>query len=390
MLYHLKGDFKKSNEMLTAAEYAIEELYTKSISKGATSLLLNDNALDYSGADYEDVYLNVFKSLNYVEMNQFDNAFVEIRRINNKLSALEDKYNKMAEEYNKSKDAKKEFKPAKNQFNNSALGRYISMVMYRAEGKDDGAAIDLNKIKEAWQSQSQLYDFPMPNFDAYLNATKKAKVTAVSFIGKAPQLFARVLTIHTFKDAVGIYQSDGKNEKEIDLIAWPEMTSGYHFKFSLPYMEKSGSAVGKIKIEIGDKTSFELSKLESIENAAEDTYKLHVTMTYLKTIIRTVTKGILNEKANKELDKQTGGGFLGELTRIATSALVDASENADVRISRYFPAQAFVGEVEVEPGEYAVKINYYSKNGSLMYVEDLGRKTISTNALNFVHSVYLK
>ncbi|HEQ71201.1 MAG TPA: hypothetical protein ENN69_01830, partial [Spirochaetia bacterium] len=68
MLAHYSGDYEKSNEYLTRAEYAIEELYTASISKAAASLLLNDNALDYSGEDYEDIYLNVFKALNYLHL----------------------------------------------------------------------------------------------------------------------------------------------------------------------------------------------------------------------------------------------------------------------------------------------------------------------------------
>ncbi|HDR04815.1 MAG TPA: hypothetical protein ENN84_06165, partial [Candidatus Marinimicrobia bacterium] len=62
MLHHYAGNFEKSNEFLQKAEYAIEELFTASISKIATSLLLNDNALDYSGEDYEDIYLNIFKA----------------------------------------------------------------------------------------------------------------------------------------------------------------------------------------------------------------------------------------------------------------------------------------------------------------------------------------
>ena len=40
---------------LQKADFAIEELFTTSISKGAASMLLNDNALDYSGEDYENL-----------------------------------------------------------------------------------------------------------------------------------------------------------------------------------------------------------------------------------------------------------------------------------------------------------------------------------------------
>ncbi len=389
MLNHYQPNPIKSNESLTQAEDAIEELYTKSISKAAASLLLNDNILDYSGEDYENVYLNVFKALNYVQLNQFDPAFVEVRRINNKLSALGDKYEKIAEEYNKSDEAKAKFTVAKNQFNNSALGRYLSMLMYRADGKYDDARIDLEEIDRAWASQSQLYNFPKPDFSNALVKTGKIKLNVISFVGKAPQLFAKNLTIHTFKDAVAIYISDGKKEKELDVITWPKMTSGYHFKFSLPYMEKQGTKVARVSVELNGRSVSQLQMIESLENAAEDTYKLKEGITYLKTIIRTVTKGILNEKANKELDKKTGGGLFGELTRLATSAVVDASENADLRLARYFPARALVGETDVEPGSYHLSIKYYDANGQLLFIDDRGQVSVAAGGLNLFHSAFL-
>lgn len=390
MLYHYDRNASKSNALLTSAEDAIDELYTSSISKGAASLLLNDNVMDYDGEDYENVYLNVFKAMNYLDQGMFDAAFVEVRRINIKLSELKEKYNKIAEEYNKSDDAKKKFTVGDNKFNNSALGRYLSMLMYRAEGKVDDARIDLREIDQAWQSQGQLYNFPKPDLSKYLEPSLKARINVVTFVGKAPQLFARNLTIHTFKDAVAIYQSDGKKEKELDVIPWPEMTSGYHFKFSLPYMEKQGTSVARATLELNGMPVADLQTIESLENAAADTYKLKEGMTYLKTIIRTVTKGILNEKANKELDKKTGGGLFGELTRIATSALVDASENADLRIARYFPAKAMVGEAEVEPGTYLAVIKYYGANGQLLYADEKGQMTVNADGLHLVQSAYLK
>jgi len=389
LLYHYNRNTQKSNQLLSSAEDAIDELYTTSISKGAASLLLNDNVMDYDGEDYENVYLNVFKALNFLNENQFDPAFVEVRRLNNKLSQLKDKYEKIAEEYNKSDDAKKKFTVAQNKFNNSALGRYLSMLMYRADGKLDDARIDLEEIDKGWNSQAQLYNFPKPDFSKCLQLSEKARVNFVGFVGKAPQLFARNLTIHTFKDAVAIYQSDGKEEKELDVIPWKDMTSGYHFKFSLPYMEKKGTKVARVGVELNGSQVTQLETIESLENAAEDTYKLKEGMVYLKTIIRTVTKGILNEKANRELDKKTGGGLFGELTRLATSALVDISENADLRLARYFPARAMVGEAEVEPGTYNVTVNYYGANGQLLHSDNRGQVTISAMGLNLVESAYL-
>ncbi|MDD3806673.1 MAG: hypothetical protein PHE86_01380, partial [Candidatus Marinimicrobia bacterium] len=90
MLHHFAGNYSESNVMLTQAERGIEELYTVSVSKLASSFLLNDNALDYSGEDYEDIYLNVFKALNYAHLGETDASFVELNRMHHKLQQLED------------------------------------------------------------------------------------------------------------------------------------------------------------------------------------------------------------------------------------------------------------------------------------------------------------
>ena len=55
MLYHFQGNWQQSNELLQQAEDAIQELYTKSVTRAAGSMILNYSSLEYSGEDYEDI-----------------------------------------------------------------------------------------------------------------------------------------------------------------------------------------------------------------------------------------------------------------------------------------------------------------------------------------------
>ncbi|RLD53794.1 MAG: hypothetical protein DRJ01_18905, partial [Bacteroidetes bacterium] len=289
MLYHYNREFQKSNEMLTKAENTMDELFTKSISRAATSILLNDNSLEYCGEDYENIYVNIFKALNYLGLDQFDEAFVEIRRIDQKLSVLEDKYKKIAKQYNRSKNKKNNFKTGKSRFQNSALGRYLSLLIYRTENKLDDARIDLNKIKEAWELQSSIYNFRMPDFDNYLTENNKVKIDFISFIGRSPEKKAKTLYIHTEDNLLIIGKtkeiSSSKQElSRLDVINWKGIKKGYHFKFQLPYMIKRSSNIGKVKIFIDDKPELVLQNIESIEEVAFETYKIKEPITYLKTI----------------------------------------------------------------------------------------------------------
>jgi hypothetical protein len=56
LLYHYAEKLTRPTPVLARAELAADELYTKSISRAAASLLLNDNVLEYSGEDYEILY----------------------------------------------------------------------------------------------------------------------------------------------------------------------------------------------------------------------------------------------------------------------------------------------------------------------------------------------
>jgi len=394
MLYHYHKEYSKSNEFLSKAEQAIEELYTKSISKAAVSLLLNDNILDYAGEDYEDIYLNIFKALNYMELDLFDDAFVEIRRINNKLSLLEDKHKNMADQFNLSKDKKKDFKAGKNKFHNSALGRYLSLLLYRAEENMDDARIDKDKIAEAWELQSQIYNFPKIQFDNYLERTNKARIDVLSFIGKSPDKKANTLYIHTEKDLIVIAKTEenprGKQQLEdFNVIPWDGIKEGYHFKFQLPQMSLRSSRVAKVKVVIDDRNAGELKTIESIENVALETYKIKEPIIYLKTITRAIIKGLFAEKRKQEMEAKISNDILGFAARLATDALVDATENADLRISRFFPAKALIKELLVEPGIHHIKIEYYSNNNTLLYSDDLGEKNFKADELNLLESYYL-
>ncbi len=394
MLYHYGRQFEKSNEMLTKAEDAISELYSKSISRAVTSMLLNDNVLEYSGEDYEDIYLNLFKALNYLELNKFDDAFVELRRIDEKLKLLDGKYNKLTNKFNLSKDKKAEFKAGKNKFHNSALARYLSLLLYRVENKWDDVYIDYKKIEEAWNNQSQIYDYTMPNLKKSLKKTKKAKLNIFSFTGRCPDKKAKTLYIHTEKNSIIIGTTDenpqGKTTLEtLNVFPWKDIKKGYHFKFQVPYMKNRDSSVKYVKVKIDNEEVKTLQKIEDISKVAYETYKVKEPITYLKTITRAVIKGLFAEKRKEEMEAKIQNPLLGFAARMATDLVMDATENADLRVSRYFPSIALSGEFLVEPGIHTVKIEYYGLNNTILYVDEKVDVEIVHDKLNLVESFYL-
>lgn len=405
MLHHFAGNYTKSNEQLEKAENLFDELYTKSISKGAASLFLNDNALEYSGEDYENIYTNIFKALNYLHLDNFDGAFVEIRRINNKLSFLDDKYIKISSRMNNSNEKKFTIKRGSNQFHNSALGRYLSLLMYRTEGKLDDARIDKNKIDEAFRLQSHIYSFSKPNISNHLTSKEEAKINIVCFTGKSPIKRENKLLVTTYKGYVRIEGEGDYNYS--DTINLP-VDDGFHIKFSFPTIYKRDSEIDFIKLLVDGK-AYRLDKIEDIGNVATETFKVKEPIIYGKTLTRALAKAfgsavfkkwvkdVAKREAKKQKKKTDDDDMVTFLFEVGTDIMnwavnsaVDATENADLRISHYFPTDCFVKEVDISAGVHNIKIEYYDSYGSLIYCDDKGSVNIVKNKLNLFESFCLK
>jgi hypothetical protein len=134
-----------------------------------------------------------------------------------------------------------------------------------------------------------------------------------------------------------------------------------------------------------------LERIESIQKVAQETFEVRKPLIYLKTITRVVVKGILAERGKEQLQRATADagalGLLGSIAAgIATDVAVDVSEQADLRISRYFPAFAYIGEFEVPEGEHTITIRYYDGLGNRLAEESFGPRMIEGTGLNLVTS----
>lgn len=400
MLYFYDRQYPAAIRQFQEAERLIEEYFTQSVSQVAATFLLNDNAQEYSGEDFEDIYLNVFNAVAFLQQGDVDGAFVEVRRINTKLNLLEDKYQGLAAGYNRSDDSAVAFETGESRFYNSALARYLSLILYRADRDYDGARIDWEEMQEAFARQSNLYDFPVPFDDAVAQRPPEdqARLSVLAFTGAAPVKRAETLYVVTFDNRVEIVTASESDAGELVpdgylAFAYPGVEGGYRFKFQLPRMERRGSQVQRIRVVINGEPVGDLGMLEDIEEVAVDTFTVREPLIFLKTVTRTIVKGIAAERATDEMQEAglNSGSALGLaaglIGSIATDVAVDASEQADLRVSRYFPAFAYAGEWFLEPGSHSVEIEYYGSNG-LIRVEQLGPVEVTRDGLNFVTSFH--
>ncbi len=391
--YHYAEKHDSSNIRLHAAEQAADELYTKSISRAMLSYVLNDNAQEYSGEDYEVLYGNLISALNYIALNRFDNAFVEVKRANEKLNLLELKYLEMARVLQRDQDKdtlgiKINYDVDKVRFNNSAFARYLSMHMYAADGKYDDADIDYHLLHAAFAEQPHIYDFSPPDVKFFAKDKNKVILSVVALAGMAPVKEALQLRLRTDSDLnlVQILYTDPERQGQEYSHIPMKIGDNFYFKFAIPYLLKRPSGISRIRVLVDSVEVGTLQLLEDVGAVADETFKAKRSLIYLKTIARALAKGLIAQKQKEKVDKGNVGGWLAKL---AIDAVADISENADLRCARLLPGQILVGDFEIAPGTYNITIEFYNRIGNLLTTTNYKDYKVLPRGLNMVEAFAL-
>ncbi len=379
MISHFNGNYTQSNESLSHAEKLIEEYYAISITQTINSFLLNDNVADYAGEDFEDIYTNLFMALNYIQLGDTESAFVEIRRFNNKLQLLSIKYAPALEQARLQTEqegfnADTLFSNGQTfdtiEFYDSAFARYVSLLLYRSIGRMDSAQIDKNFIEKAFATQAQLYPFPVPKAieEEFSIPSDKERLNVFAYTGQVP-------------------------EKQEEVIRLPGIVDDTWFKIALPVMTKNPSRIASIHIDATDINgvvqSGKLEVIESVENIAIDTFQQRQGLIYLKALLRSISKTAVNQTVTSAM-QQSDAAEWASVFNLAANLFTEFSEQADVRSSRYFPGQIWIGGLNVEQGLYDVRITCYDRFNNIVMQQTTEKIKVTANNVNLVEAVCLQ
>jgi len=381
MLEYYAGDNKKSSQSLQEAERLIEEAYTKSITAGFMSYILNDNTKDYPGEDFEDIYINIFNALNYYKMGDPDGALVEIRKLsaaNGKLDMLAGKYDykdprsgaSLEELAQKEAAGAEPPKGTKVEFNNCALARYLAILFYLADGNDDGARIEYEQLQMAFLTNRAVYKNPIPRIAAQLNNVPKGKamLNIIAFSGLSPVKEEEII-MYPFP-----------------MFQFPILTTA---NFKLPKMVQRPSKIDRIEVVVNSNNKFNLELLEDMSAVVEETFANRYANIVLKTYLRTIMKYVAVGVAAAEAERRGQNSGLILAGVLAAKIAFDATERADIRMSRYFPGKAYVGGIILDPGTYNVTVNFYSGN-TVIAKEEHSNFIVREKGLNLIDDVSLK
>jgi hypothetical protein len=380
LLEYYAGNYAASSADLQEAERLIEEAYTKSITAGFLSYILNDNIKEYPGEDFEDIYINIFNALNYYKRGNIEGALVEIRKLsttNGKLDMLARKYEYKDPNSGASLEelAQKEAKGAqlpkgkKIEFNNSALARYLSALFYLADNNADGARIEFEQLQRAFLTNKDIYQNPIPKTVEQIRDVPqgKAMLNILCFSGLSPV-----------------------KEEELIKYFFPLFRNPalYISNFKLPKMVRRPSKINRIEVVIDENEKVNLELLENISAVVEETFAIRYANIVMKTYIRTLLKYLTVDIASAEIERRQDG-LTALAAALAAKVAFEATESADTRMSRYLPGKAYIGGIILDPGTYNIAVNFYSGNTIISRVEH-NDFIVREKGLNLIDAVSLK
>ena len=139
------NNYQQSNRHFLQADRIIED-YIKHYGLEALALITNPNVKPYRPEDFEAVMLHYYTALNYIKMQDYEDALVECRRINLRLQALNDQY-----------------KDHKNRYQRDAFAHNLMGMIYEAVGDYNNAFIAYrNALKVYEQDYRQYFSMEVP------------------------------------------------------------------------------------------------------------------------------------------------------------------------------------------------------------------------------------
>lgn len=368
------GNYKSSNQYFHGADTLIEDMVKNPVNE-FFSLLVNPNVKPYEPEDFEKVFVNYFKALNYLQLGNYDDALVECRRITNLLYQLNDKY-----------------KEKKNRYSDDAFAQMLIGLIYDATG-------DYNNAFIAYRNSLKVYDSVYTrNFG--LSAPLQLKKDLLRTAHKSG-LYSEV---RWFEDQFGIKyvpeKEDGgdviflwqngfgpvKTEWSINFTQLPGSNGfvvfandelGISFPFFIgdrPDNEKS--ALSNLKFVrvafpkyverqpfytsgkvLNDGNSYELSIVQDVNSIAFKTLNDRMLREMGNALLRFATKQAMEEITRKQ--NQDAGAVIGLINMI--------TEQADTRNWQTLPFSVSYARIHLNEGMQQLKLETSNPQASNQY-----------------------
>jgi hypothetical protein len=371
MALHLAKQYKESNELVSKADDKIEALYTQSVSANVGAFMTNDNVLPYEGEEFEKVLIHVIGSLNYTGLKDKEGALVEARRVEEKLSQLNDRILKGA------KDEKDEAAKQRAQYSEDAFIRWFIGAMYETEADMQSlndALIAYKKALDAYEkSYTPKYKTPTPNLlvqDYYRVATALSFNEDIAMLKKKfPNVPVKTAAETKDKGEVVLIHMNGEAPYKIEKT-WEAVADNKVIKVAYPQYALKPKQIAYATVSVSGSEA-RSETFEDVAAIAVQSLADRMGRVKGKMVGRAIAKFIAAKAAEVATAKASGSGGLGALIGAGASIAGAATEKADIRSWLLLPASIDVAKAYVPAGKHTVTVTFHSAGGGVVRTETI-------------------
>ena len=360
----MEGKFKESNEYFEKADLFIED-YKKKAGEQVSALLLNPNMTTYPGEDHEILMINYYKAINYLQLQDYDNALVEARRMDLRLQALSDKYT------------------SERKYQKDAFIHLLMGIIYDASGEYNNAFIAYRNAYEIYiKEYAEMFKFKLPEQLKY-DLVRTADLSGISnerdrykkefeiTYQRPPQDQSQLVILWNnglgpIKDEWGInfaiiYGSNG-------WVTFVNKDYGMSFPFYLGDTDLNGLTWIKVVFPkyverpelfrsakiITETSSFDFDRVQNINAISFNVLNERMMAEFTKSLVRVAIKQAAAASVRKE----------NEGLGAALSIIGNISESADTRNWQTLPHSIYYTRIPSEVGAHNYKMLLKDLNGS--------------------------
>jgi uncharacterized protein len=370
-------EYERSGKSLQTADELAEDRYTKSISRGALSMVSSDLVLPYMPGQTERLLVHYYAALSYLRRNDVPGAAVEARR----LSQLLEQFDERREPADRT---------------TRAFLRYFAGTVFEAVGDRNDADVAYRNARELAGSSALPAAVPVPNLSGEVVVllergfvAQRVEESMYIEIGSAERdslggdddhldsprrtwAVSRMLRQIESDPDSGVYRTGGRRLRrenyELDDAA------DYLLKVAWPVFLRPVRQRAPASVLIGDRETARFTLSGDISDAIIADYRRQRALLLTRTVARALVKYAATEVAEKKK---------GEAGKTIASFAGSVLEHADTRSWHLLPADIALTRLTLPPGRHRLSIRVGTPSDSTRPI-DLGDVEITPGGITFL------
>jgi hypothetical protein len=349
MLLRMTGDLAQSTQALEEAKRLVDDLLAVSISEQAASVIVNDAAQSFVGDEFEQVMINTYLALNYLERHRLDDARVEALQADVRFRQIAQRVPESA-------------------YTEDAFLRYLAGILYEELGEWSDAMIAYRKAYEAYRDHADLFGVPVPD------SLKHDLIRLADRMELADEA-ARYRDEFGIKDTPSVAELLEKGElvfilhgglapiKYEQSITMTNPNTGRLIRLALPAYRPRPRQLAHARVSI-DGRSVLTELVEDVSAISVKSLEARMPGITARALSRMVAKDALARDAG---DRGGAQGLLGVAVNIANTL----TERADTRSWFTLPGQIQLARVALPAGDYVARIELVDTAGQLLHTDEV-------------------